>query len=77
MSNMRKQFENMKAEDFAEVWNKYDADGAYLVGGWRVYLGGAISPAPGRFCANRPTKLCAQSGICALQHSKQPARVNV
>ncbi|XP_022082375.1 calbindin-32-like [Acanthaster planci] len=33
MSNMRKQFENMKAEDFAEVWNKYDADGNGFIEG--------------------------------------------
>jgi Ca2+-binding EF-hand superfamily protein len=30
---MRKQFENMKAEDFAEVWNKYDADGNGFIEG--------------------------------------------
>ena len=30
IENMRKQFEDMTAEDFAQTWNKYDADGMYL-----------------------------------------------
>ncbi|XP_038068620.1 calbindin-32-like [Patiria miniata] len=31
--DLRKRFENMKAEDFAETWNKYDADGNGFIEG--------------------------------------------
>ncbi|XP_033625953.1 calbindin-32-like [Asterias rubens] len=34
IENMRKQFEDMTAEDFAQTWNKYDADGnGFIEGG--------------------------------------------